>query len=98
MLSYSGNILNYDVSVDGTEVLVPDPFASISGSNKTASGSTAYDSRHLVFSKDNVDSNGFLEDHVLDLSINAEYATDDNPEGVKLGTYSGHIIMKLERV
>ncbi len=98
MLSYNSNILNYDVSVDDMKVLTPDPFAPISGSNKTASGSTAPDSRHLMFSKDNVDSNGFLENHVLDLSINAEYATDDNQEGVKLGTYSGHIIMKLERV
>ena len=97
MLSYNGNILNYDVSVDNSKVLTPEPFASISGSNKTASG-TASDSRRLVFSNDGVNTDGFLENHVLDLSINARYATDDNPEGVKLGTYSGHIIMKLERV
>lgn len=96
-----GDILNYNVSItdiSDVSVLAPPSFNPVDG-GVIASGS-ATNSRHLRFSEGSVNKNGKLVAHKLQLSLNdVPYGTaDGTQDGVKIGTYSGYIIMKLERV
>ena len=81
--------LNYKVSVDDNEMLRP-------GENENFT-KLPQDRRKLEFTENNVSSGGELGAKTITLEISAPYGTETE-DGVALGTYSGHIIMKLERV
>ena len=93
---YPNQIIMGDIS--DVSVLAPPSFDPVDG-GVIASGS-ATNSRHLRFSEGSVNINGKLVAHKLQLSLNdVPYGTaDGTQDGVKIGTYSGYIIMKLERV
>ena len=98
----NGNLLNYDVYVGAEEqpILNPGSFALISGESYIPYSETASpgEARHIRFTENSVGNNGKFSAYELKLSLSDVPYGNDTGTGVSLETYSGYIIMRLERV
>ena len=109
MLSHEKNanyLLNYKVSVNGSEILSPVSLFDALSVSSVPYGSVSVDSCCIRFTENDVPVEGRLTAYKLDFSIDdAPYvppetdtsgtSTGDETEGVRIGTYTGYIVVKL---